>query len=92
MNAPTILNDPTSRTAVDLNQVSAETRQLSHLHLQPPPTRKLSIQVHGDSETEYAVTHMNEMRFLTNDQWLIGQEIARVVFQEVFVNTACKPV
>jgi hypothetical protein len=33
MNTPTILNDPTSRNLVDLNQVSMEARQLDHIYL-----------------------------------------------------------
>jgi hypothetical protein len=31
--APTILNGPTNRKPVDLNQLSVETRQLVHLYL-----------------------------------------------------------
>jgi hypothetical protein len=30
---PTMLNDPTSRNAVDLNQVNMEARKLAHLYL-----------------------------------------------------------
>jgi hypothetical protein len=33
MNTQTILNDPTSGNPMDLNQVSVEARQLSHLYL-----------------------------------------------------------
>jgi hypothetical protein len=33
MNMPVILNGPTSRNPVDLNQVSMEARQLGHLYL-----------------------------------------------------------
>jgi hypothetical protein len=32
-NTPTILNGPTSRNSVDLNQMSVEDRQLVHFHL-----------------------------------------------------------
>jgi hypothetical protein len=51
-----------------------------------PPTRKLSIQVPADNETEMCGTAtMHEVQFSTNDQWHIGQEIRHVVFQGSFV-------
>jgi hypothetical protein len=35
---------------------------------------------------------MQEVQFLMNDQWHVGQEIRHVVFQKSFVIPPCKPV
>jgi hypothetical protein len=58
---PKILNDPTSRNPVDLNQLSVEAKQVPTY----PPTRKLSIQVAVVNGTEMcgsAIMHEVEFR------------------------------
>jgi hypothetical protein len=90
-NPPTILNCRASRNPLDLNHVSMEAGQLVHLY--PPPTRKLSIQVPASNETDMCVSAtMYKVQFLPNDQWFIGQEVRHIIFQESFVIPPCKPV
>jgi hypothetical protein len=89
-HTPTVLNGPTSRNPVDLNQVNVEARQLVHLYLS---TRKLSVLVAASNETEKCgTTFMHEAQFLANDQWHVGQQIRHDVFKERCVIPPCKPV
>jgi hypothetical protein len=82
MNTPMNLNDFTGRNSVDLSQVSAEVRQLLHFYT----TRGLSTQVLSDNEIEISWNAIsNEVQFLTNDQWHVGQDVRHVVFQAIFV-------
>jgi hypothetical protein len=49
-----------------------------------PSTRKLSVRA-AANETELCVSAItNDVQFLTNVQWHVGQEIKHVVFQEIF--------
>jgi hypothetical protein len=66
MNATTISSDHTSRSPVDLSQVSMEATQLSHLYLSP---RNFPFKVPAGNEIEMCGNAiMNEVQFLKSDQ------------------------
>jgi hypothetical protein len=47
-----------------------------------PPTRKLSVQVSADNETQMRwIAIMNEVLFLMSERWHADQEIRHVAFQ-----------
>jgi hypothetical protein len=56
-------------------------------------TARQLVQVPVGNETEMCGSAiMHEMRFLTNDQFHVGQEIWLVDFKESFLIPPCKPV
>jgi hypothetical protein len=55
------------------------------------PTRKPPIQIPADNGTEMCgKAIMNEVQFLTNGQWHVGQDIRVFAFQEIII-PSCKP-
>jgi hypothetical protein len=85
MNIEKILNDPTSRNP--MISVRWAWRPGNCLNSAYPPTRQFSIQVPTDNETKMCRnTAMNEVLFLTKDQWHVGQEIKHVIFSRILGN------
>jgi hypothetical protein len=54
---------------------------------------KISIQIPADNDIQTCRnTVMNEVQFLTIDQWYTGHEIMHAIFKEIFVIPHRKPV
>jgi hypothetical protein len=88
-NTPTILDGPTGRNPVDLNQVSVYVRQLVRSTFTYPTTRKLPIRVSSGKETEmYRSAIVREVQFSTNDQWHDGQKERHVGFPRKLCNSS----
>jgi hypothetical protein len=60
-----------------------EARQLVHICLSPDK-ETFDSGICGHETEIYRIAIMHEMNFSMNYQWLVGQEIRHVVFQENF--------